>query len=687
MFMVRSPSGRTLARLMRPMIEIGRADVFGNALDCSWKFPKLVQCGVPEDQIFEFGDFILSPKERLLLCSGEPVPLTPKAFDVLVVLVRRAGHLVSKDDLLREVWPNTFVEEVNLSVNISALRKALDRGRNGNGMIQTVPTHGYRFVTPVMARDAVFAHAFLDDRAAKAADRALGPQPAAPVGALRRLPGARFGRWALLAALAVAIVGTVLFRTLPYDTSVPFNSIAVLPFDSDAPGNRYLADGLTEAAINGLVGLRSLRVAPRTSAFHYKGLRVTPKDAGRELGVSAVVTASVLARDDRLRIQVDLVDVARDAQVWGALYQGEASELLHLQTRILQDLSRELKVPLSDEQTRQLALRVTDNADAYRAYLQGRYDWNQRSEAGLKRAIEHFQRAIEIDPRFAAAYSGLGDSYATLGYLSYLAPGDAFPAARRHAMKALELDASLAEPHASLAFVKLYFDWDWPGAEAEFQRAIALDPNYAATHQWYSIFLLAAGRPADSFREIQLARKLDPLSQSINTDLGFHYYYTGQYDEAVKQLKFVLELNKDFPPARLWLGRTYQELGKFDDALAEFRHVEERVRDWPVSIAARGFVAGVAGRADEAGKILAEMQRLADQKFVTSYGVALVHAGLGENDAAFAWLNKAFDERSNWLVWLRLDPRWNGLRSDTRFPELVTRMRFPRGPAEMETRR
>jgi DNA-binding winged helix-turn-helix (wHTH) protein/Tfp pilus assembly protein PilF len=433
-----------------------------------------------EDRVFEFRDFILAPKERLLLRGGEPVPLTPKAFNLLVVLVNRSGHLVSKDDLLHQVWPDTFVEEVNLTVNISALRKALDTEGNGVGMIQTVPTHGYRFVGPVMPRDASVGRTFRD-------------------------------------------------------------------------------------------------------------------------GI----------------------------------------------------------------------------ADAYRAYLRGRFDWNQRSEASLKRAIEHFQRTVEIDPSFAPAYSGLADCHATLGYLSSLAPEEAFPAARRHATKALELDGSLAEAHASLGFVKLYFDWDWAGAEAEFQRAIVLAPNYAASHEWYSIFLLAAGRPEDAFREIQLARQPDPLSLPVNTDLGFHYYYTGQYGEAVKQLKFVLELNKDFPPARLWLGRTYQELGRLDDALAEFQHVEEKLPEWPVSIAARGFVAGVAGRSDQAQDALVELRRLAGKKFVTSYGVALVHAGLGQRDSAFAWLNKALDERSHWLVWLRLDPRWKELRSDPRFAELVSRMAFP----------
>ena len=453
--------------------------------------------------------------------------------------------------------------------------------------------------------------------------------------------------------------------------------MAVLPFLSDSPGNNYLGDGLTEATVNGLVQLQALRVAPRTNALRYKGSAVRPKDAGRELDVAAVVTGSVTQQDGRLRIQVDLVDVARDSQIWGAVYQGDASELVHLQTRILQDLAHALRISLSDQESRRIARQPTANADAYRAYLQGRYEWSQRSEAGLKRGIERFQQAVVIDPQFAAAHSGLADSYSILGYLSYLSPAETFPEARRHATKALELDASLAEAHASLGFVKLYFDWDWSGAETEFQRAIALSPHLASSHQWYSIFLLTAGRPKQALREILLAQEREPLSLSINTDLGFHYYYTGRYADAAKQLKLVLEMGPGFPPAHLWLGRTYQELGQFDDAAAAFRGVDERIRDWPVSIAARGHVAGVSGRQAQAAEALGELERLSARRFVTSYGIALVHAGLGQNDAAFASLNNAFDERSSWLVWLRLDPRWNGLRSDPRFTLLVSRMRFP----------
>jgi DNA-binding winged helix-turn-helix (wHTH) protein/tetratricopeptide (TPR) repeat protein len=454
---------------------------------------------------FRFAQFVLVPSERLLLRDQEPVPLTGKAFDLLLVLVRRSGHLVSKDELLQAVWPGRLVEEVNLSVNISTVRKVLGPA----GFIQTVSKHGYRFTALVESLDAV--------------------TPAA----------------------VTSGIGT----------------------SSPAP----------------LAGASPLAPGP------------------------------------------------------GAAHAASA------------------------------------DPDAYRAYLEGRYAWSQRSEASLRQAIDSFQRAVSLDPAFAAAHAGLADCHATLGYLSFVSPADAFPLARRHALLAIERDARLAESHASIGYVRFYFDWDWPGAETAFRRAITLDPGWAAAHQWCSIFLLAAGRAGEAAHEIELARERDPLSLAINTDLGFHYYYTGRYEEAIKQLRSVLAMNRDFAPAHLWLGRSYQQVGRFDDALDEFSRVEQSVPEWPVAIAARGSVEGAAGRRERAEATIAELQDLAGRRFVTAYGVALVHAAIGDAEAAFTWLDRAFAERSHWLVWLRLDPRFDGLRADPRMSELLRRIGFPEG--------
>jgi DNA-binding winged helix-turn-helix (wHTH) protein/Tfp pilus assembly protein PilF len=420
-----------------------------------------------EGQVFEFGDFVLAPRERLLLRNGGPVALTGKAFDVLCLLVRRHGHLVSKEELLDGVWRGVVVEEVNLTVSVSAIRKVLQAP-----MIETVSGHGYRFTAPVRGADTLAS-------------------------------------------------------------------------------------------------------------------------------------------------------------------------------------------------------------DAWRAYLLGRNAWGMRSESGLRSAIDHFRSALEIDPHLALAESGLADSYATLGYLSHLAPGDAFPAARQHAERALAMDPSLTEAHASLGFVKLYFDWDWNGAESSFLRAITLDPENAVAHQWYSVFLLAAGRLDDSLVEIHAAHRREPLSPAINTDLGFNHYYEGRYQEAVKQLDFTLSLRSDYAPARLWLGRSLQELRRYQDALDEYARVEALVPDWPVVLAARGFVAAAAGRRDEAIERRERLNVLSTQRYVTPYAVALLELAIGRKDAAFDWLDRTFLDRSNWLVWLRLDPRWAALRGDRRFAGLIGRMRFP----------
>lgn len=343
----------------------------------------------------------------------------------------------------------------------------------------------------------------------------------------------------------------------------------------------------------------------------------------------------------------------------------------------MHDLAGAMHVQLAGAERGGLANQPTPHPQAYQAYLQGRYLWNQRSETSLLAAIVQFRRAVDIDPRFALAYAGLADAHTTLGYLGYLAPVSTFPIARPYALKALELDPSLAQAHASLAYIKFYFDWDWEGARQEFSRAIELNPNDPVSHQWYAVYLLASGHPDRAFGEVQLAHRLDPLSLAINTDIGFHHYYNGRYGEAVSQLQSVLDMKSDFLLAHLWLARALLEMRRFDAALAEAAVAEGIARDWSVLVTARGFTYAMAGMTSEAQAVLREMDTLAKQRFVTSYGIALVHAGLDHKDEAFGWLDKAFEERSHWLVWLRLDPRWKNLRDDPRFATLIERIKYP----------
>jgi DNA-binding winged helix-turn-helix (wHTH) protein/TolB-like protein/lipoprotein NlpI len=617
--------------------------------------------------IYRFGGFLLEPKERVLVHEGKQVALAGKAFDLLVALVRQAGHLVTKDELLQLVWPGLVVEEVNLSVNMSAIRKALACSPDAAEWIETVPRQGYRFKALVTVEDSATLEA-----SRLSSTTVLQPLEAQSAPAAKRFLPSTASIASGLLALALA-VGLGWFA---FGRATSYTAVAVLPFASDTPTNAHLADGIAEEAINALTRVSEIRVAARASAFRFRG--ADPLAAARRLGVPAVVTGSLAANGEHLTLQVELVDVARAAQVWSSRYEVTAAELPRLQGRVIDDLARSLGVRvIAGSDTRRLAQIPTQNADAYRAYLQGRFLWNQRSESALRGAVEHFRRAIDLDPAFALAFSALADTYTTLGFLSYDAPAATFPVARPYAMKAIELDPSLSQAYASLAYIRFYFDWDWAGASEAFRRAIELNPNDSVAHQWHALYLLAAGRPVEGMKEISHAQQLDPLSLPINTDVGFHHYYNGRYGEAIAQLQAVLAMKSDFGIAHLWLGRSYLEVGRLDESLAATASAEVRVPEWIVLVAGRGYTLGVMGRAGEARAVLEEMDNLSKRRFVTAYGKALVYAGLGDKEQAFAWLEKAFAERSHWLVWLRLDPRWKSLRGDPRFAALIERMNYP----------
>ena len=490
-------------------------------------------------------------------------------------------------------------------------------------------------------------------------------------------------RWAVAAAaiaglalLLSPIMGRVRDRLSARASQPQIQSLAVLPLEnlSGDPAQDYFADGMTDELITDLAQIASVRVISRNSVLPYKRAPKPLPEIARELNVDAIINGSVGRYGNRVRVRAQLVRVANDQHLWADSFERELEDVLALQSEVASAIARQVQLKLTAQQPARVGSLGPVKPAAYEAYLKGRYSWNKRSEAGLQEGIEHFQKAIEIDPSYAAAYSGIADAYTTLGYLGYLSPNESFPRARAAAARALELDPTLAEPHASLAYVELYYDWDWEAAEKEFKQAISLNPNYATAHHWYSIYLTAMGRQHEAIREIQRARELDPLSLAIRTDIGFEMYYDRQYDRAIQQLKTTLEMNPNFPLARLWLGRAYQQKGLYEEAIAEFSQTASVLREWVPTIAAIGYVQGKEGRRAEALRTLEQLKELMRKRYVTAYGVALVYAGLGDSNEAFAWLHQGIEERTHWLVWLKLDPRWDDLRSDPRFGQLIARV-------------
>ena len=456
-------------------------------------------------------------------------------------------------------------------------------------------------------------------------------------------------------------------------------SIAVLPFLnlSNDPGQEYFSDGLTDGILNSLAHLNGLKVSARTSSFRFKGKDVDIKDVGKKLGVHTVLEGSVQRQGDRVRITAQLINVEDDFHFWSEQYDEKMDDIFVLQDKIARAIADKLEITLLENEGRTPVQKHSPGKEAYDLYLKGRSSWNLRTPPELKKGIEFFGQAIKLDPLYASAYSGIAVCYTALGYASFLSPKDAFPKALEAATKALELDTTLAEPHASLGYYKFYYEWDWAAAEQEFRSALALNPNYEVGYDWYGYYLTAMKRYEEARIILKKAAELDPLSVPINTDIGFSFYYSGDYDNAIKQLHASLKMNPKFGLTHLWLGRSYQQKKMYTQAIDEYKNTLQCIVDWPVALAALGHVYGVSGAKAEARKILDTLHLLSSKKFVTSYGFALVYAGLDEKEQAFQWLNKAFEEHSCWLVWLKTDPRWEPLSSDKRFAELVHRVGLP----------
>jgi DNA-binding winged helix-turn-helix (wHTH) protein/tetratricopeptide (TPR) repeat protein len=646
-------------------------------------------------QVYEFGQFRLDVAERQLLREGEPVRLTPKVFDLLVVLVEAGGRLVEKEELMARVWPDSYVEEGNINRNVSTLRRALD-GDGGEECIETVPKRGYRFIAPVraVARDEEIVVQRRIETRIVAAEEIIEAEPeAAPL----PQPGfdqrqlsfpkptinfrwkSRWKSWMLAGLLvAIAIIGLLWLRR-ERTLAEPVKSIAVLPFKflGADRGDEYLALGMTDTLITRLASLRQLSVRPTSAVLKYQKEGQDVIAAGKALRVDAVLDGYVQKFGETVGVRLQLIRVTDGALLWSGESVRQSADILSLHDSVTTQLAQALAVKLSDEQRRQLSRRYRDNAEAYRAYLKGRYFWNRRGADWRKKAMEAFERAIALDPNYALAYAGLADAHIILGDHGLIPPKEVFPKAKEAAVKALELDESLAEAHTALAQVNFRFDWDFAAAEWEYKRAIELDPGYALAYGWYSGMLRNLGRFDEALAAVKRAQELEPLLPNLYVYGATAYIGAGQPDQAIEQSRKALEIDPGFWTATYHLGRAYAAYGMWEEAIAELEKAASFAADNPGLRSHLAYALAAAGRRQEALKILNELQELSARRYIRHYQIGLIHAGLGEHQQALDWFQKALEDRDPFMTNLAFDPWLDPLRSNPRFTELQRRVGLP----------
>ena len=480
---------------------------------------------------------------------------------------------------------------------------------------------------------------------------------------------------ATLLAATVAVTFAAYSRYFAESSETSIRSIAVLPFvnASNNPDAEYLSDGVSESLINSLAQLRGVKVIARSSSFKYKGKDVEPKEVGRALGVAAILTGRVAQRGEDLIIQADLVDTSDGSQIWGEQYKRRLVDILDVQQDIATKISTRLKIELTPDEQRRATKSYTENTEAYQLYLRGRFYWNQRSPEGLKKALDYFRQATEKDPLYAPAYSGMADVYLTFFDYELMSFEETSEKARAAASKALQIDEMLAEAHNSLAHLNLH-NWKWADAETEFKRAIELDPGYASAYHWYSLCLTAMGRSDEAVKTMQRAQELDPLSLRINADLGMAMFAARQYTEAIEQERKTLELDPNSRTAFWIRGMAYEQKGQFDEAFQQFQEALKRSPNNPNYLAAMGHAYGVAGKRAEALNVLEQMKALSKQDPVSPFFFALVYTGLGDKESALQWLEKAYEQRSGSIRYLKVEPRLDSIRADPKFADLMRRV-------------
>jgi TolB-like protein/Tfp pilus assembly protein PilF len=569
------------------------------------------------NSIVRFGPFELDARAGQLRRGKMRLHLRPQPFKLLSLLVSRAGQLVTRAEIRHQLWDkDTFVDfEQGLNVAIRQIRTALNDTPASPRFLETVPRRGYRFIAP---------------------------------------------------ATKVA-------------PSTPVDSLAVLPFENSSgdPDLEYLCQGISESLINSLSAVQQLRVVPRQTAFRFKSISDLAQTE-HELNVRAALSGRVISFGESINVQAELVDLATHSQLWGGQCNRKISNILDLQEEISREICQHLRLQLSRREAKRLRKRYTDDAQAYQLYLRGRYCSEKRTIEGLHKAIEYFNQATGNDSCYALAYTGLADAYTLLGSGTYgaMPSKNARARATEMAVKAIEMDGTLAEAHTSLAFVRFRFDWAWEDAEREFKRALELNPRYVRAHHWYALFLAAMGRQDEALEQIKRARKLDPLSLIVSVAEGRILHFARRFDDAIEQFRRIVELDPSFIPAHCDLGASCEEKGMLHQALAEFETCVDLSRNGTLYVAAVAEVHARLGNSDEALKILSQLQA-SSEKYVSPHSVAFIYASLGELDQAFSWQEKAYEERDASLVWVKVAAESDALRADTRFADLVRRMNFP----------
>jgi TolB-like protein/DNA-binding winged helix-turn-helix (wHTH) protein/Tfp pilus assembly protein PilF len=619
-------------------------------------------------RLTRFGQFELDLRTAEVYKEGKRIKLQEQPCKVLALLIERPGELVSREELRKKLWPNdTFVDfDHGVNIAINKLRDALGDSPEEPRFIETLPRRGYRFIAPV--------------------DSPQAPRDGEPLARVTSSPTGRAGsesitlRRALLPALLALSLVVVFLSFVRYwrgrNAENNIRSLAVLPLEnlSGDPNQEYFVDGMTDELTTNLAKIKSLRVISRTSAMKYKNVRTPLAEIARSLHVDAVVEGSVVRSGDKLRITAQLIDARTDRHLWAEDYNRDLRDVVAVQDEVARRIAQEISTTLTPEERAQLTSQRPVNPEAYEAYLRGRYFWNKRTEEGMKKAIGYFEQSMGKEPNSPLAYDGLADCWLSLGWYGYLSPKEAFPRAKAAAMRALELDATLGEAHTSLAFASMNYDWDWSAAEREFRKAIELNPNYANAHHWYADYLSAVGRHEQAIAESRRALELDPLSPIINAWLGWRYFFARQYGLAIEQYLKTLEMDPTFVPAHLVLGQGYEQQSMSEKAIDELKKAVSLSGGSSLYVSSLAHAYAIAGRRSQAEMLLRQMSERAQHTYVPSFHIAIIYAGLGQKDQALVWLEKGYQERSAWMVWLKVDPRLDVLRSDPRFQDLLRRV-------------